>query len=48
MEIIFYHPTFDTPYWIAELEKHLPGARVVSGNLATINQPTMRWSGIHQ
>jgi glyoxylate/hydroxypyruvate reductase A len=28
MEIIFYHPTFDTPYWIAELEKHLPGARV--------------------
>lgn len=28
MEIIFYHPTFDTPYWIAELEKHLPGSRV--------------------
>ena len=28
MEIIFYHPTFDTPYWIAELEKYLPGARV--------------------
>ncbi|AWD05295.1 glyoxylate/hydroxypyruvate reductase GhrA [Klebsiella aerogenes] len=28
MEIIFYHPTFDTPYWLAELEKHLPGARV--------------------
>lgn len=28
MEIIFYHPTFDIPYWIAELEKQLPGARV--------------------
>lgn len=28
MEIIFYHPTFDTPYWIAELSKKLPGANV--------------------
>jgi glyoxylate/hydroxypyruvate reductase A len=28
MDIIFYHPTFDTPYWITELEKQLPGARV--------------------
>ncbi|XUA17819.1 glyoxylate/hydroxypyruvate reductase GhrA [Citrobacter sp. OP27] len=28
MEIIFYHPTFDTPWWIAALEKQLPGARV--------------------
>ena len=28
MEIIFYHPTFDTPYWIAELSKKLPGAHV--------------------
>lgn len=28
MEIIFYHPTFDTPYWIAELTKKLPGANV--------------------
>lgn len=28
MEIIFYHPTFDTQYWICELEKQLPGARV--------------------
>ncbi|MFK3707754.1 glyoxylate/hydroxypyruvate reductase A [Raoultella sp. BIGb0138] len=28
MDIIFYHPTFDTPYWIAELEKQLPGSRV--------------------
>ncbi|WP_434642333.1 glyoxylate/hydroxypyruvate reductase GhrA [Klebsiella sp. I138] len=28
MDIIFYHPTFDTAYWIAELEKQLPGARV--------------------
>lgn len=28
MEIIFYHPTFDIPYWIAELEKQLPGAHV--------------------
>ncbi len=27
MEIIFYHPTFDTQYWIRELEKQLPGAR---------------------
>ncbi|MDR8263071.1 dehydrogenase, partial [Acinetobacter baumannii] len=23
MEIIFYHPTFDTQYWICELEKQL-------------------------
>ena len=28
MDIIFYHPTFDTPYWIAELSKKLPGANV--------------------
>ncbi|MDS0531633.1 glyoxylate/hydroxypyruvate reductase GhrA [Klebsiella quasipneumoniae] len=28
MEIIFYHPTFDNQYWIRELEKQLPGARV--------------------
>ncbi|EIY5050362.1 TPA: glyoxylate/hydroxypyruvate reductase GhrA [Klebsiella quasipneumoniae subsp. similipneumoniae] len=28
MEIIFNHPTFDTQYWIRELEKQLPGARV--------------------
>ncbi|HDH1435778.1 glyoxylate/hydroxypyruvate reductase GhrA [Klebsiella quasipneumoniae] len=28
MEIIFYHPTFDTQYWNRELEKQLPGARV--------------------
>ncbi|TDN64592.1 glyoxylate/hydroxypyruvate reductase GhrA [Scandinavium goeteborgense] len=28
MEIIFYHPTFDTQWWIAALEKQLPGARV--------------------
>ncbi|STS89678.1 2-hydroxyacid dehydrogenase YcdW [Klebsiella variicola] len=34
MEIIFYHQTFDTPFWIRELEKQLPrgaGARVESG-----------------
>ncbi|MCS2158604.1 glyoxylate/hydroxypyruvate reductase GhrA [Scandinavium sp. H11S7] len=28
MEIIFYHPTFDTQWWIAALEKQLPGSRV--------------------
>lgn len=28
MEIIFYHPTFDTPYWIAELSKLLSNARI--------------------
>jgi glyoxylate/hydroxypyruvate reductase A len=28
MDIIFYHPTFDTPYWVSALEKQLPGARV--------------------
>lgn len=28
MEIIFYHPTFDTPYWIAELSKLLPDAHI--------------------
>lgn len=28
MDIIFYHPTFDSQYWITTLEKALPGARV--------------------
>lgn len=28
MDIIFYHPTFDTPYWIKALSAALPGARV--------------------
>lgn len=28
MEIIFYHPVFDTPWWISALEKALPGAKV--------------------
>lgn len=28
MEIIFYHPTFDTQWWINALEKQLPGAKV--------------------
>ncbi|WP_449544522.1 glyoxylate/hydroxypyruvate reductase GhrA [Lelliottia amnigena] len=28
MDIIFYHPTFDTPYWINALTAALPGARV--------------------
>lgn len=28
MEIIFYHPTFDTPYWIAGLSKLLPDAHI--------------------
>ncbi|HCD7553940.1 TPA: glyoxylate/hydroxypyruvate reductase GhrA [Citrobacter farmeri] len=28
MDIIFYHPTFDTLWWIAALEKAIPGARV--------------------
>ncbi|HHN8694742.1 TPA: glyoxylate/hydroxypyruvate reductase GhrA [Klebsiella quasipneumoniae] len=38
MEIIFYHPTFDTQYWIRELEKQLPGARVREWK-AVDNQP---------
>ncbi|HCD9186150.1 TPA: glyoxylate/hydroxypyruvate reductase GhrA, partial [Enterobacter hormaechei] len=28
MDIIFYHPTFDTAYWINALTAALPGARV--------------------
>ena len=28
MDIIFYHPTFDTAYWIDALSAALPGARV--------------------
>lgn len=28
MDIIFYHPTFDIPWWINALEKALPGASV--------------------
>ena len=42
MEIIFYHPTFDTQYWICELEKQLPGARAITG------RRTMPWSGIRR
>lgn len=38
MEIIFYHPTFDTQYWIRELEKQLPGARVREWKVGD-NQP---------
>ena len=29
MDIIFYHPTFDTAYWIKALSAALPGARVL-------------------
>ena len=28
MDIIFYHPTFDTPSWLAGLQQQLPEARV--------------------
>ncbi|MDN8599813.1 glyoxylate/hydroxypyruvate reductase GhrA [Citrobacter sp. S2-9] len=28
MEIIFYHPTFDTPWWLNALAKAIPGANV--------------------
>ncbi len=28
MDIIFYHPTFDTPSWLAGLQQQLPSARV--------------------
>lgn len=28
MDIIYYHPTFDTQFWIENLQKALPGARV--------------------
>ncbi len=28
MDILFYHPTFDTAYWIKALSSALPGARV--------------------
>lgn len=28
MDIIFYHPTFDTPFWIDKLQQTLPEARV--------------------
>jgi hypothetical protein len=48
MEIIFYHPTFDTQYWIRELEKQLPGARYASGKRAITSRRTMPWSGIRR
>ncbi len=48
MEIIFYHPTFDTQYWICELEKQLPGARVRGGKRAITGRRTMPWSGIRR
>ncbi|MGQ7181067.1 hypothetical protein ACUOA5_41090, partial [Escherichia coli] len=28
MDIIFYHPTFDTQWWIEALRKAIPQARV--------------------
>ncbi len=28
MEIIFYHPTFDTAWWVKALTKAIPGANV--------------------
>ncbi|SUX65305.1 2-hydroxyacid dehydrogenase [Citrobacter braakii] len=28
MDIIFYHPTFDTTWWLNALTKAIPGARV--------------------
>ncbi|HCU0295684.1 TPA: glyoxylate/hydroxypyruvate reductase GhrA [Citrobacter sedlakii] len=28
MDIIFYHPTFDTPWWITALENAIPNAKV--------------------
>lgn len=28
MDIIFYHPTFDTAWWLQALEKAIPGAKV--------------------
>ena len=33
MDIIFYHPTFDTPFWITELEKQLPDICPLCGNI---------------
>jgi hypothetical protein len=48
MDIIFYHPTFDTPFWITELEKQLPGSRVREWKPVIINPLTMRWSGIRR
>ncbi|NYY79618.1 hypothetical protein DMH17_01930 [Raoultella planticola] len=43
-----YHPTFDTAYWIAELEKQLPGRAYVNGSPAILSMRTMRWSGIRR
>lgn len=31
MDIIFYHPTFDTQWWIEALRKAIPQARVKHG-----------------
>ena len=28
MDIIFYHPTFDSSWWVANLQQRIPGARV--------------------
>lgn len=48
MDIIFYHPTFDTPFWITELENSCPARASASGNPEIINPLTMRWSGIRR
>jgi hypothetical protein len=48
MDILFYHPTFDTAYWIKALSAALPGARVREWKRAIMNMLTMRWSGIRR
>ena len=46
MDIIFYHPTFDTAYWIKALSAALPGRACVNGSAVITNMQTTRWSGI--
>ena len=48
MDILFYHPTFDTAYWIEALTAALPGHAFASGSVEITNMLTMRWSGIRR
>ncbi len=41
MDIIFYHPTFDTQWWIEALHKAILRQESEHGKAETMNQPIM-------
>ncbi|STR40059.1 Uncharacterised protein [Klebsiella michiganensis] len=48
MDIIFYHPTFDTLSGLRNWKNSCPARASASGNPEIINPLTMRWSGIRR